>query len=163
MLTFKESPNVGVLLICSLVIDAISSFFASMHSAVHKARERYTRRPRITRERIDRLILSRSMHRVIIHDQLASFRRFGASQRVITGVKDIYQEFLEATVSLGKKHFVDFDAWQRELWLPQENLGMRTVLDSVSRPENNYCQSCKAWSAVSSSTPAAAQEDTFRL
>lgn len=160
MLTFKESPNVGVLLICSLVIDAISSFFASMHSAVHKTRERYTRRPRITRERIDRLILSRSMHRVIIHDQLASFRRFGASQRVITAVKDIYQEFLEATVSLGKKLFVDFDAWQHELWLPQGNLGMRTVLDSVSHPENNYCQSCKAWSAVSSSTPAA---DTFRL
>lgn len=162
MLAFKESPNAGVLLICGLAIDALSSFFSSMHSTVHKARERYTRHPRPTRERIDRLILSRSMHGVIIHDQLASFRRFGTSQRVITDLKDIYQEFLEATFSLGNKLFVDSDAWQHELWLPQENLGMWTVLDSVSRlscPENNYCQSCKAWSTVSSST----REETFRL
>lgn len=55
MLTSKESPNVGVLLICSLAINAISFF------AVHEDRERYPRRPRLTRERIDRLILSRSM------------------------------------------------------------------------------------------------------
>lgn len=74
MLTFKkESPNVGVLLICSPEIDAISSFFIPVHSAVHKDWECYTQCPRITIERIDRLILSRSMHRVIIHDQLASF------------------------------------------------------------------------------------------
>ncbi len=138
----------GVLLIYSLVIDAISSFFASMHSAVHKTRECYTRRPRITRERIDRLILSRSMHRVIIHDQLASFRRFGASQRVITAVKDIYQEFLEATVSLGKKLFVDFDAWQHELWLHKEIWECGLFWIQFHAQENNYCQSCKAWSAV---------------
>lgn len=51
---------------------------------------------------------------------------------MITGVKDIYQEFWEATVSLGNKLFVDFNAWQHALSFPEENLGMRTVLDSVT-------------------------------
>ncbi len=162
MLAFKESPNVGVLLICGLAIDALSSFFSSMHSTVHKARERYTHRPRITRERIDRLILSRSMHRVIIHDQLASFRRFGTSQRVKSDVKDIYQEFLEATFSLGN-HF--YWLWCMAAWAVAPTRKSGNVdcsgfsFTTLSCPENNSCQGCKAWSAVSSST----REETFRL